>query len=77
MKSLTKLISDVRSLNKLQLQKLVKNYSDNLDYLELLNSKGEINSSEFYYLLNYLVVLRDTYSYYLNYYKEDLFNDWL
>ena len=70
MKSLTKLISDVRSLNKSQLQKLVKNYSDNLDYLELLNSKGEINSSEFYYLLNYLVVLRDTYLYYLNYYKE-------
>lgn len=75
MKSLTKLISDVRSLNKSQLQRLVKNYSDNLDYLELLNSKGEINSSEFYYFLNYLVVLRDTYSYYLNYYKEDLFND--
>ena len=75
MKSLTKLISDLRSLNKSQLQKLVEKYSDNLDYLELLNQKREINSSEFYYLLNYLVVLRDTYSYYLNYYKEDLFND--
>ena len=75
MKSLTKLISDVRSLNKFQLQKLVKYYSDNLDYLELLTAKGEINSSEFYYLLNYLVVMRNTYSYYLNYYKEDFFND--